>query len=103
MSYYPLIDDTTALEELDRWLAREAWVTLRQRARQLTKQGYAALPPPHGLPISELVHYKRQSRTTGGTLDLTLPSFRRIANVVRRAAKTYGPNAIGQGHSPYGY
>jgi RNA-directed DNA polymerase len=103
MSYYPLLDDTEVLAELDRWLATAAWLTMRRRASLLKASGYASLPPPHDLSRDELIHFTRRSGTTGGILDLRMPSFRRISRVIRRAATTFGPNAVGQGSSPYDY
>ena len=38
--------------------------------------------------------YIRKSKTTGGSLDLRLPSFRRIASVIRTAARQYGTTSI---------
>lgn len=103
MSFYPLIDDTEVLVELDAWLASQAWLTMRRRARLLRKHGYINLPPPHDLPLDEFIRYRRTSRTTGGETDLRLPSFRRIANVVTSAARLHGPNVVGQGGKRYSY
>lgn len=103
MSFYPLIDDTPALASLDGWLASQSWLALRKRGHLLTAQGFASLPPPHGLAISDLAHYRRKSATTGQVFDLTLPSFRRIASIVRLAARQHGPNAIGRLGNPYAY
>ena len=103
MSFYPLIDDSRSLVELDSWLARQAWLHMRKRAQLLHAQGVASLPPPHNLPLEELVRYRRRSDTTGEWYDLTLPSFRRIANVVRSAARQHGPNRVGQMGDPYSF
>jgi hypothetical protein len=103
MSFYPLVDDTKVLAELDAWLASQAWLTLRRRADLLRSQGFASLPPPHDLNLEHLVRYRRTSETTGGETDLRLPSFRRIANVVAQASRLHGPNRIGQGGQPYNY
>jgi RNA-directed DNA polymerase len=103
MSFYPLVDDTEILAQCDAWLASQAWLTMHHRARLLRNQGYTALPPPHDLPLDEFIRYRRMSRTTGGELDLRLPSFRRIANVVTQAARLHGPNLVGRGGQPYNY
>lgn len=103
MAYFPLIDDTDKLVELDRWLAKEVWLTMRRRQKALAAAGYTSFPPPLGLDRMELIKYQRTSTTTGGVLDLRLPSFRRIANIIRTAATQYGPNQIGKGVSPYDY
>jgi hypothetical protein len=103
MAYYPLIDDTGMLADLDRWLAAEVWLTMRRRQRQLTAMGIAPLPAPLGLSRRVLIRYQGVSSTTGQPVDLRLPSFRRVANVIRSAAKAYGPNTVGQGASAYAY
>ncbi len=96
MAYYPLIDDTPTLRELDAWLATTTWLTLRKRAKLLATANFKALPAPHGLTRNALIRYRRKSRSTGGVLDLRIPSFRRMASVMRRAAKQHGPNQAGR-------
>jgi RNA-directed DNA polymerase len=103
MSFYPLIDDTQDLLELDRWLARETWLTLRKRSALLRSSGMETLPPPHDLRLQELIRYQGLSGTTGERVDLQLPSFRRIANVIRRAAREHGPNRVGNSLRLYDY
>jgi RNA-directed DNA polymerase len=103
MSFYPLVDDTPILAELDGWLASQAWLTMHRRAEILQGQGFTTLPPPHGLALADLVRYRRVSETTGGEIDMRLPSFRRIANVVAQASRLHGPNLVGQGGQPYSY
>ena len=103
MSFYPLIDDTSALQELDSWLATQTWLALRQRGRLLTKQGFQPLPAPHELSRHDLLRFGRKSATTGEWYDLSIPSFRRIARLVRAAAQQHGPNAIGRSGDPYSY
>jgi hypothetical protein len=103
MSFYPLVDDSGRLAELDAWLASQAWLTMRRRAQLLRNRGYPDLPPPHDLPLPEFVRYRRTSTTTGEETDLRLPSFRRIANVVTRAARLHGPNRVAQRDQPYNY
>jgi RNA-directed DNA polymerase len=94
MSYFPLIDDDQQLRQLDAWLVCSTCLALRKRARLLQKCGYRTLPDPHGLPFGALPGYMRKSQTTGGSLDLRLPSFRRIASVIRTAARQYGTTSI---------
>jgi RNA-directed DNA polymerase len=103
MSYYPLVDDSEALQRLDQWFSAEVWLTMRRRERLLKVAGFVALPPPLGLDRMALVSYRRKSATTGGVLDLRLPSFRRIASVIRAAAIAHGPNRIGKSPSAYEY
>lgn len=103
MSYYPLIDDTEQLVDLDRWLARETWLTMRRRSQLLRASGSSVLPPPHDLPLQELIRFRGHSSRTGDPIDLQLPSFRRIANIIRAAAVLHGPNRVGQSSRPYDY
>jgi hypothetical protein len=103
MSFYPLIDDSDVLRDLDAWLAARAWLTMRRRAQLLRATGYSNLPAPHDLPIDQFVRYRRKSTTTGEMADLRLPSFRRIANVVRAGARRHGPNQVGRGGRSYSY
>jgi hypothetical protein len=102
MSFFPLLDDQRQLEELDTWLVSVTCMAMKKRARLLHRLGYATLPDPHGLPCESLASYVRKSETTGGTLDLRLPSFRRIASVIRQAATQYGTNSIAR-TSRYNY
>lgn len=101
MAFYPLVTDWDQLLELDRWLATEAWLAMRKRGRILRSQGHVSLPPPHGLDRQSLIRFQRKSASTGGTLDLRIPSFLRIASAITKAAKVHGPNQIGQGGAAY--
>jgi RNA-directed DNA polymerase len=103
MSYYPLVDDGERLLHLDQWLSTEVWLTMRRRHMLLAAAGHTSLPPPLGLTRRDLLSYQRRSTTTGGVLDLRLPSFRPIANVVRAAAIAHGPNRVGRSPSSYDY
>ena len=101
MSFFPLITDEDQLRELDRWLAWRTWLALRKRRRLLASAGLPA-PAPHGLYLEDLVSYTRRSVTTGGTLDLRLPSFRRMAKMIRSAAREHGAAVVSRGLK-YGY
>jgi hypothetical protein len=94
MSFFPLLDDAQQIGELDSWLVSSTCMALRKRSRLLRAIGHTSLPDPHGVPCSSLAGYVRQSQTTGGSLDLRLPSFRRIAAVIRQAATQYGTGSI---------
>ena len=93
MSFYPIIDDVSAMKALDGWLLHTVWTTLRTRARLLGEFAYGELPIPHGLRKADLLHLYAPIRN-GERLDLRLPSFVRIAKMMRRASVQYGPNAI---------
>lgn len=101
LAYYPLIDDEERLVTLDAWMATQTWLALRKRAKILSGWGIT-LPAPHGVPRAELVRYRYTSRTTGGVLDMRLPSSRRMSELVRRAAMIHGPNTIGR-YDPTAY
>lgn len=101
MSAYPLIDDSEELLELDRWLATRLWLALRRRSELLRAIGVVVLPSPHGLSREQLVKARTVSGA-GQAIDLRIPSFRRIANVMRQASALHGPSTIGRA-TPYGY
>jgi RNA-directed DNA polymerase len=94
MSFFPLLDDDQQLRNLDAWLVCSTIMAMRKRARLLRSLGHTSLPDPHGLPNESLANFVRKSRTTGGVLDLRLPSFRRIASVIRKAATQHGTSSI---------
>jgi RNA-directed DNA polymerase len=94
MSFFPLVEDMEQLKELDSWLVCSTCLAMRKRTRILTSLGYNNLPDPHGLSCKALANFVRKSQTTGGSLDLRLPSFQKIASVIRRAATQYGTNSI---------
>jgi hypothetical protein len=94
MSFFPLLEDHEQLRELDAWLVCSTCMALRKRGALLQRLGHTTLPDPHGLMCDSLASYIRKSQTTGGTLDLRLPSFQRIASVIRQAATQHGTNSI---------
>jgi len=102
MSAYPLIDDTDDLKALDSWLASQLWLALRRRSQLLTASRRVVLPPPHGLSRTDLLSLSTLGLTTGDSIDLRVPSVRRIANIITRAAALYGPSVVGRA-DPYDY
>jgi hypothetical protein len=93
MSYFPLVDDDDQLKGLDGWLLHTVSTSLNKRRQLLHGLGFPALPQPHGLTPTDLIRF--QGLTSGGhPLDLTLPSFFRIARMFRKATRQFGPNAI---------
>ena len=100
MSAYPLIDDDKDLKALDEWLVTSLFLAMRKRTGLLCSQGFhAPLPPPHGLSRSSLLRLSTVGTTSGERIDLSVPSARRIAAVVRSAAAQYGPSLVGQSSS----
>ncbi len=102
MSYFPLADDMAQLKQLDGWMLHTVATSLRQRGRLLSAAGVASLPSPHGIDPQSLLSAKGYSGA-GVPLDLSLPSFVRIARLIRRAARAHGPNAVGKGTGPHSY
>jgi hypothetical protein len=95
MSFFPLVEDQKQLKELDAWLVCSTCMTMKKRASLLNDLGYTKLPDPHGFKnCQKLARYVRQSRTTGGSLDLRIPSFQRIASVIRMATTQYGTASV---------
>lgn len=103
MSAYPLVDDGQDLEELDTWIVDHLFLTMRKRSRLLRAQGFGPeLPVPHNVPRSSLRTLTGRSSATGQTIDLAVPSVRRIARVIRAAASRHGPGVVGRA-DPYHY
>ncbi|WP_420639714.1 reverse transcriptase domain-containing protein [Candidatus Poriferisocius sp.] len=97
MSAYPLIDDCEELADLDTWILDKLFLSVRKRTVLLEEQGLgSALPPPHYLPRSGLRTLETIGTTTGQTIDLSVPSVRRIAAVIRSAAAQHGPSVVGR-------
>lgn len=94
MAFFPLLDDDEQLRQLDAWLVCQTFLALEKRTHLLRELGFDRLPEPHGLSCEELAGYIRISVRTGGSLDLRIPSFRRIAQVVRQAARQYGTASV---------
>ena len=96
MSAYPLVDDLDALTVLDDWVVDKVWLAVRRRRQLLEAAGLRGFPPPYGVTRAELRSLNVISLTTGNTIDLSIPSLRRIAGVISSAARRYGPSRIGQ-------
>lgn len=96
MSAYPLANDLTQLRALDSWLEERLFLALRKRGKLLLViYPQMQLPEPHEKPLEELRHLELLS-TSGETVDVTIPSFRRIAALLRAATAQHGPSAIGR-------
>lgn len=93
MSFYPIVDDENLLKGLDGWLLGCLYRALRLREKLLVSRGITTLPKPHGLSMHQLVSFKASS-SKGEIIDLRVPSFFRMAKLLRKAARMYGPNAI---------
>lgn len=101
MAAYPLIDDDDQLVALDGWLVNILYLAMRKRQKLLIATGMTPVAPPYGLARSDFAKAKTKSARTGETIDMRIPSFRRIARVMRRASALYGPGRIGRS-GPYG-
>ena len=93
MSFYPLVDDVQQLKELDGWLLDTIFLAERKRERLLKAQGFTSLPSPLGATKQDLVELRGYTRA-GVPLDLRMPSFRRIGELMRVASRIHGPNAV---------
>ena len=101
MSFYPIVDDFTLLRELDGWLLHTVYTTLRARGRLFAAAGVTSLPSPHELSEKQLLSFI--GKTSNGTpLDLRLPSFARMAKLLRHASSVFGANAVADPSTVYG-
>ncbi|WP_278315035.1 reverse transcriptase domain-containing protein [Lolliginicoccus levis] len=98
MSFFPLMDDDDSLRELDEWIAARLWLAMRKRARLLRATGLA-VPLPHAIPKHQLIGFTSKSSRTGDTVDLRMPSLRKIARVIRLAVSTHGLGVV-SGQAP---
>ncbi len=89
MSFYPIVNDQNQLLELDGWMLSTVLRALKLRAALWAHYYPGVLPAPHGLSARQLLHL-RHNPGGGPLVDLRFPSFQRISNLLRRAAKTYG-------------
>lgn len=97
MSFFPLVNDDVLLADLDRWIVAQTCLALRKRYRLLTESGLTTLPVPYSVSCGQLTALIGTSATTGNTVDLRLPSLLRIAKVIKRAVRRYGPTSVAQG------
>ena len=99
MSCYPLLEDSNALARLDGWLLHNIHQAIVKRTALLHASGIlppASLPVPHGRSPSQLLDLENPRSTSSGQLiDISVPSVRRIASVIRRAAERFGAGRIG--------
>ncbi|WP_076057580.1 reverse transcriptase domain-containing protein [Mycobacterium sp. IS-1264] len=102
MAFFPLVNDIEQLSHLDGWLSNQIWLALGRRQQLLIQQGLPT-PKPMGLSKQELIGFTTVSSTTRRTVDLRLPSFIRVAKVVKRATQTYGFGVVPGGNSLYLY
>lgn len=103
MSFFPLVDHPDSLRILDEWLSTEVWLAMRKRRSLLSGLGLPT-PKPHGADKATLLGWRSTSASTGEPVDLRLPSFQRMAGVVRSAVNTYGLGVVsGSGVSDYHY
>ena len=99
MSSYPLVDDSDALRRLDGWLLNSIHSALKKRTSLLEEAGLLVgkdVPLPHGIPADKLLGIEGPiSDTSQRQIDIRVPSVRRIAAAIRRAAKVHGAGSVG--------
>ncbi|WP_311877576.1 reverse transcriptase domain-containing protein [Microbacterium forte] len=98
MSFFPLVDDAEGLRHLDEWIASQIWLAMRKRAR-LLRAARLRTPAPHGVGRHQLIGFQTVSSRTGDSIDLRIPSVRKIASVIRLAVSTHGLRAV-SGRAP---
>jgi RNA-directed DNA polymerase len=102
MSFFPLVNDQAALQELDAWIATQVWLAIRKRARLLSGS-VSAFPEPWLRDREELFRLIVRSTRTSKPIDLRLPSVARVSSVIRAAVLTHGTKVVGSGSSLYLY
>ncbi len=99
MSCYPLLDDSNALGRLDGWLLHNIHQAIAKRTALLHASGilpFISEPIPHGRSPAQLLNLENPtSKSSGHAIDVSVPSVRRIASVIRRAAEKYGAGSVG--------
>ena len=99
MSHYPMLDDTSALQRLDGWLLHAIHQAMAKRTALLQQKGIvsaSSMPIPHGLAPSNLLAVDHPiSQSSELPVDISVPSVRRIASVIRSAATQYGAGVVG--------
>jgi RNA-directed DNA polymerase len=104
MSFFPLVDDDNALIELDRWITTRTWLALRKRQRILAPAlAGIPLPVPWAAARIDLHGLHATSGTTGASIDLRLPSVRRISGLIQNAIRIHGVGIVTGRTSPYNY
>ena len=101
MSFYPIVDDESLLRELDGWLLRTIHTSLLVRAQIFRAGGQKDLPQPHGLAKAGLLTFLGRT-SEGEQLDLRVPSFLRMAKLIRHASSVFGANSVADPRSLYG-
>ena len=99
MSAYPLVEDSPSLRKLDGWLLYSIHGALRKRRFLLQEAGVLSqspLPLPHGVDAPKLLQLDSpRSVSSRRPIDMSVPSVRRIAVAMYRAARIHGAGAIG--------
>lgn len=96
LSYFPLASDQKQLASLDGWLADVLHQAMKKRAQLLKDIGMPNLPNPHGLSKTKFIE-AMGTTSDGSPIDLRVPSIRRFASILNRAANAHGANVIGRG------
>lgn len=93
MSFFPLVDDSARLAELDGWLQHTIYTSIRLREKLFQQHtGVQLVAEPYSRLPSWLVAPQRGA--------LRIPSFSRISSVLRKAATQFGATNIANPQSP---
>lgn len=100
MSAYPLLDNSDSLRRLDGWLLHTIHQAVKKRTVLLERAGLMpteCTPLPHSIAATDLLDLEGPiSRRSRRRIDISVPSVRRIAVAIGRAAKVHGPGAVGR-------
>lgn len=102
MSFFPLVDHDSELEQLDVWIATQTWLTLKKRQRLLNLKTDRQ-PKMWNLDREKLIKLQVESASSGQNVDLRIPSIRRIAGIIKTAIDTYGFGVAADGSELYLY
>ncbi|QKG54970.1 reverse transcriptase domain-containing protein [Hymenobacter sp. BRD67] len=108
MSYYPLVDNTQQLKDIDKWLVSTILNCLRLRESILSKHfGSQKALFPYNLDVDNLVEIckirKRVLKSTKSVNAFVIPSFLRIHNAISRGIREFGLATIDSKTDKYNY
>lgn len=102
MSFYPLVDDTEQMIELDAWLVSTILNTLRKRKQLLKKVGYTVGTYfPFNLDGSNIIEECKKAQLDKHKGAFQIPSFRRIHNAIHLGVRNLGIEKVMHPDSNY--
>lgn len=103
MSFYPLINDTQQLKELDRWLVCTIMNVLSRREKELSilDTSWPSNQFPFNVSKDDLIKRCRSEIVSGKRGLLEIPSFLRIYNAIQKGIREEGIDRVMNPHSYY--